>query len=330
MTQSSRTIAAAVVVAACLLAASAARGQQPQGPQPAPRLAQPAPQAAPPANDAPVAPFQLDGPQQQYLNDILRYWEFRSAKIERYRCKFTRFVYDPVFGPKDRFTAKSQSAGVLKYAAPDKGLFKIEKIAHYTPPRQEGGSPLYLERPGETGEYWICDGQSVYEFNYEKQQLIQRELPPDMRGKAIADGPLPFLFGAKADKIQQRYWMRVITPPDVKGEYWLEAYPKMRGDAAQFKKIEVILDEKEYLPKAIQVFDPNYDERRNPSRTVFVFDEREVNWNDGLAEITRWIKGEFYEPTPPKGWKKVVEPYKEVVPAPQTAQQPLPVGQRRQ
>ena len=71
-----------------------------------------------------------------------------------------------------------------------------------------------------------------------------------MQGKAIVDGPLPFLFGAKADKIKARYWLRVITPSDAKGEYWLEAWPKSRYDSANFQRVEIILDEKDYLPKA--------------------------------------------------------------------------------
>ena len=33
-----------------------------------------------------------------------------------------------------------------------------------------------------------------------------------MRGEAIADGPIPFISGAKADKMKQRYWIRDITP----------------------------------------------------------------------------------------------------------------------
>ena len=93
-----------------------------------------------------------------------------------------------------------------------------------------------------------------------------------MRGKAIADGPFPFLFGAQAAKIRARYWLRVITPPDTQGEYWLEAVPKTQVDAANYKKVTIILAQKDYLPRAIQVYPVNYDERKNPTRTVFQFE----------------------------------------------------------
>ena len=37
-------------------------------------------------------------------------------------------------------------------------------------------------------------------------------MPPELQGKAIVDGPLPFLFGADAQKLKQRYYLRIITP----------------------------------------------------------------------------------------------------------------------
>jgi len=252
---------------------------------------------------APFAPLAED--HQKYLDDILKFWEQSSSDIKRYTCKFERWEYEPVFGPPD--TYKTYSTGNIKYEAPDKGLFQVEKIRHYTPPKNKGEDPKYVTRPDDFGDHWICDGQSVFEFNYPKKQLIERQLPPDMRGQAIADGPLPFLFGAKADKIKERYWVRVVTPADAKGEYWLEAFPKSRSDAANFKKIEIIIDEKDFLPKAIQVFYPGYDPKSNPVRAVFMFAERKKN---GLIldPLGLWTKS-FHKPPTPKGWEKIVEKY---------------------
>jgi TIGR03009 family protein len=214
--------------------------------------------------------------------------------------------YDPVFGPKDPDTPKTESTGVIMYAAPDKGLFKVEKVSHYVAPQGPNDQVRYEERPGEVGEHWVCDGLSVFEYNHQQKKLIQYQLPPDMQGKAIANSPLPFVFGANANQIQQRFWMRVITPREAQGEYWLEAYPKSPADAANYQKIEIILDEKEYLPKAIQVFDPTYDVRRNPKRTTFIFDEREVNWNVTLQKLNIFHK-EFFEPALPGGWTKEIQ-----------------------
>ena len=38
--------------------------------------------------------FPLPPDQQKKLDEVLKYWEWKAAKIERYRCKFTRWEYD--------------------------------------------------------------------------------------------------------------------------------------------------------------------------------------------------------------------------------------------
>jgi hypothetical protein len=131
---------------------------------------------------------------------------------------------------------------------------------------------------------------------------------------------LPFLFGAEAAKIKQRYWIRPLPiPPEVKGEYWLEAFPKTRQDAANYQKVHVIIDHKDFLPKALIIFDRNFDPARNPARTTFSFENRDVNWSVALEQLNIFHQ-EFYEPRAPLGWKKVVEKYQ----MPPTADQFVP------
>ena len=100
------------------------------------------------------------------------------------------------------------------------------KLAYRTPDQAD----YQISSKGEE-ERWVCTGKSVFEFNYKQSQLIERRLPPELQGKAITNGPLPFLFGVKAKQLKARYWMRVVTPEDrVKtGEVWLEAWPKATG-----------------------------------------------------------------------------------------------------
>jgi TIGR03009 family protein len=205
---------------------------------------------------------------------------------------------------------------------PDKGMFKVEKIMDYAPPVNPGEKAKYVPRQEGTGEWWICDGQSVFEHDAKNKELIQRELPPQMRGKAIAEGPLPFLFGAEREKIKQRYWIQPLPmPPDVKGEYWLEAYPKTRQDAANYQKVHVIIDHSDFLPKGLVIFDRNFDPVRNPTRTTLTFDNRQVNWSVALDRLNIFYR-EFYEPKVPFGWKKRIEKYD----APPNADQFAPAG----
>jgi TIGR03009 family protein len=249
---------------------------------------------------------------QKYIDDLLFFWEKKSAQINRYRCRFQRWQFDPVFGPHE--TYYTYSVGTVQYSAPDKGMFKVDSKRYYTPPKARGERPTYQPHPGDPGEHWVCDGKAIWEFDYKQKKLIERELPPDMQGKAIVDGPLPFMFGAKMAAIKNRYWLRVITPPEAKEEYWLEAVPKTMQDAANFKKVEVIIAREDYLPKAIQIYPVNYDPKTNPARTVFQFESREVNFRD-LQDLIPFNK-QFYEPATPSGWEKQVERY----------QAPPPVG----
>lgn len=235
----------------------------------------------------------------RYLDDVLRYWEYRSAKVERYRCRFDRCEYDPVQGGE---FPKTWARGVIKYAAPDKGLFQVEEVKQLVPPQKQGESPRYEPLEGVLGEHWICDGKSIFEFDEHKKQLIQRELPPEMQGRHIVEGPLPFMFGAKAETIQQRYWMRVIVPPPKKDAYWLEAVPRTRDDAADFKLLHIVIAEKDYLPEGMILY------HRNGAKTTFQFSQREVNWNDLIERLTPFHQ-EFYEPATPPGWKKIVDKY---------------------
>ena len=264
---------------------------------------------------APLGPVRpswipLTPEHEKYIDQLLTYWEFKSSKIERYRSRFKRWQFDPVWGPRDNYYIYSE--GRIEYLAPDKGLFKTDTMLYYKQPAVAGGKPTYEARPDDPGEQWICDGESIYQFDHKQQKLFQRELPPDMKGKAITDGPLPFLFGAQKDKIKARYWLQVVTPPGTTSEYWLEAVPKTPLDAANFKKVEVIIAQEDYLPKAIQVYPVNYDARTNPARTIFQFEKREINFRD-LNDLNIFHR-QFFNPATPAGWEKVVEPYRPTMP----------------
>jgi hypothetical protein len=118
-----------------------------------------------------------------------------------------------------------------------------------------------------------------------------------MRGKAISDGPLPFVFGAKADTLKKRYWMRLITPPEVRDQVWLEALPRYQADAANFSKVELILQARDLMPFAIQIHKPG-----GQDRDVYQFDPRTNLIDKGLDMIR-----DFAKPVTPFGYKYVLD-----------------------
>lgn len=272
--------------------------------------------------------FPLAANQQAWVDEVLLAWEKTSDEIVTFKCKMQRWEYDPAFGPKDPTTPHTFGEGIVQYAKPDKGMFKVESLKKFVGAAKVGGNPWVTE----IGEQWVCDGRSIFEFDTRNQRLRQAILPKEMQGKAIADGPLPFLFGAKIATIKSRYWIGPApnTPDGHEGEYWLEAVPRYSRDAANFQKVTIILDEKDFLPKALDVYAPNYNKKTNPAHTAYAFESRETTSkkNNPLIdpEKLKFWKSQFYEPKVPSGWKKVVEDMNEIPQGPRPVQGPAAPG----
>ena len=116
-----------------------------------------------------------------------------------------------------------------------------------------------------------------------------------MRGQAIADGPLPFLFGAEAQKLMERYWIRVKMSNQT--QLWLEAYPRRQVDAANYDFVDVMLDRKLMQPIAIGVHLPGGQQKH-----VYTFKTPTIN-----GKMEAWFGGLFSALRTPLGWKRVVE-----------------------
>ena len=265
-----------------------------QSQEPAIRPRAPQPQsAAPAAPQPPKAPFQLNPQEQQRMDQMLVHWERESDKVKLFKCKFTRWDYDKTFGPKEHDFLMSERLGEIKFRAPDAGTFKEVKMKLF-----DAGKNKYVDSK-DALDHWVCDGKAIYQFKPLQKSLEITELPKEMRGKAITDGPLPFIFGAKAETLRQRYWIRETTPKEQQGkQVWLEAWPKFREQAANFKRVEVILGATDLMPVGMQVYLPN-----GLDRTAYLFEERKVN--DKFGDI---MSGDFLPPMTPFGWRKVVIP----------------------
>jgi TIGR03009 family protein len=253
----------------------------------------------------PVQPpgFQLNALQQADLDQMLLTWQQRSGQINTFKCDFDRWEYNLTFGPGPNIPLH-QNKGQLSFGRPDKGSFQITAIHTWKEAAVPPGQPApqekkgdWVHQPGAIGEHWVCDGKSVFEYRHEQKHLVERPIPPQMRGQAIVDGPLPFLFGAEANKLKARYWMRLEPPPN-NTQIWLVALPKFQTDAADFKAVEVILDRQQMLPQYMQVHLPNGD------RHMYTFDVANATMN-GRFEA---LKNFFQLPRLPVGWKRIVEP----------------------
>lgn len=275
----------------------------------------------------PQRPFPELTPEHiQYIDRVLELWQQSSGQVKQYTCDFRRWDYDPLLcnerDPRDnRLFAHTISDGILRYAAPDKGMFETTKVYDFT--KEEGQNPDYKMRESTelNHEKWICDGKAIYEFDYKTRHLYETPIPAEMQGQGMVNSPLPFLFGVEKQVIKNRYWLRVITPQQVQDtEIWLQAFPKNINDARNYQRIEIHLSQNDWMPKALTVYPVNYDERTNPASRVFEFDNRKIN--SKLAQFQN-IMGFFVRPQTPLGWKRT----QRTVMAEAEARPPVSLGQ---
>jgi TIGR03009 family protein len=265
-----------------------------------------APAGAAPQNLGPKAPFVLTEAEQKLLDQILIKWEQQSEKVRTFKCEFKRWEYDPTWGDPKNNNLKSEGDGYIKFKTPDRGEYAVSKLNEYNFDKR-----VYQPK-SDNLDRWTCDGKSIFEFNAQKKQVIERKLPPEMQGKAISDGPLPFVFGAKAEQLKRRYWMRDITPKeDIGKTIWLEARPKYQQDAANFDKAVVMLNEADFMPAALRISLPGSEatirrDGKEPGKSAqeanltYSFVSRKVN--DPLDRVL-----DVLTPRVPLGWKLVVE-----------------------
>ncbi len=149
-------------------------------------------QGAPAAPRLRVPPFTLSAHEEVQLARMLAAWEQRSSRVDRFHCTFFKFQYDRFFNQSTPGTAEAPitDKGEIYYAAPDKGVFKVE------PPQEkkEKSAPSREQK-------WICDGKAVYEYDFDNHEIRKYVIPPEQQGEGIREGPLPFIFGAKAARL---------------------------------------------------------------------------------------------------------------------------------
>jgi TIGR03009 family protein len=261
----------------------------------------PAPNPTPPQLPP---PFQLSPQEQGLLDQVLSAWEKESQKIKTFDCKFKRWEYRPDLARSrgDAGTPVHVDLGIIKYASPDKGKYQVYSTIQI----QSDGTEKEIAIDNNRAELYICDGKSVYVYDPVKRTRHEHQLPPELQGKEIVNTPLPFIFGARADQLRKRYYMRITTPPDVKDQIWITAYPKYQPDKANHDSCLLILDAPKLQPAAMKMVLPG-------GKNWFSYKFYDVVINDSW----RLFKSNPFVAYTPRGWEKEVHP-------PQSASAPKP------
>jgi TIGR03009 family protein len=257
----------------------------------------------PPQPQQPFAPLSAD--MQKYLDSILSHWSQSTDSIDMYRCTFKRWTFEG----QPRHTR--YATGFLGYSKPDQGVFKVEEL--FFDKSQNNGPAAFQKVPGMFGEWWVCDGKGLHEYDESDKTVTIYELPAEMQGKNLFNSPLPFLFGVKADEIKNRYWVRpgdqLIGADGKPNEpiVTVEAFPKYQGDAQNYSKVVIYLDRKEFLPISLELFMPNWT-KESDHREVFEFENRERNASFFEKVQAEVFRKQLIPMDPPKDWKVIRHP----------------------
>ena len=269
-------------------------------------------------------PWSANPPKPQeiaHLDQVLNYWEGSTKNIDKYSCKFQRWQYNSSSNFVDELAKKvgkdirtipiSIASGELKYMSPDKGMFKIERLLKLTG-QLEKNQPEYKGFDGVFGEWWLCDGEKVYEYDRSLKKCTRFTMPSELKGEGILESPMPFMFGVKAEKIRARYWVRSLPPPnDANGKprddlYVVEAYPKFQADAANYDHVQIVLDREMCLPIVLVKYNTEHVDEPgqvlNDNREFFQFDDRVKNANLLQKVSDAIFRKEFIPSDVPKDW----------------------------
>lgn len=292
------------VTVACCLAGCLAFGETSlaqQAGQPAARQAAAQQPGAGKAAAAATQPFPALTPQEAaQLDQVLLAWQTQSQGTKTLECKFERWHFDLLAAPAGVHAHKAE--GEIKYANPDKGLFRVDSLMFYK--GMKDSKPEYGPTANKFGEYWICNGTELIEYDREAKRCNVQMLPPEMQGQQIFNSPLPFVFNLDAQQIKQRYWVR-LQPSPKPNTYLIQAYPKRQEDRAQYKMVQVVLSQS-FEPEVLIMYAPNFHQKLAPQWDHYEFSD--VKRNAASAGLRQFM-GYFIPKAPPKGWEVVKESF---------------------
>jgi len=263
----------------------------------------------------------VDPAAQEELERVLLDWEHKTADITKLRGTHYRYEYDSVF------LIEKRSTGEFWYESPDKGRIDFnvndQPKLDVPPPKKTPDGKPYTVVAAEP-EIWVCDGRNVLSIHVSDKTYDQLVIPPHQRGNNIADGPLPFLFGVKAEKLKERYSLslgRMHAPQATSGrpQFHVVAKPLNQDDARNWKQAEVLLDAEYCIPTAIRLLDPSGNKE-----TVYRFPLNQMHPNEKLP----WLNSPFNLRGKLNGFKLLQQATREFEPR-QSGRSFLPVNRTK-
>ncbi len=227
----------------------------------------------------------------QEMIDFLNAWEKETAKHKRLSAEIQYYEYNDVFFVESRGTAE------LRFEGPDKASFAIspQKIKEGDRSSRQDKDKNDYQLKSVQPERWVCTGKEIFQINDQSKTFKMVPIPPKLQGERINEGPIPFLFGLKADEAKKRYhFYKIKETRPIPDSFWFVAIPRREIDRQEYKAAKVILNIKTFTPIAISLKDPT----GNTERSYF-FTDVKVNPKQFFLNFGDFIKPDL------KGYKWV-------------------------
>ena len=198
------------------------------------------------------------------MEQILKDWEKKTAIIKRMSATVETHEKGTTFG------VKKLGRGTVKFQYPDQASYQISgiKITKELLAREKKRDNMTL-KPADAQRF-VCTGKKLYQIDDVKKKYQIIPIPPNMQGERILDGPLPFLFGMKAEEAKRRFdFSKLKSRPN---QIWLKAIPRRQEDLQNYKEARIVLDKKNFYPLFVQTTDTT-----GTSTTSYYFKNFKVN-----------------------------------------------------
>jgi TIGR03009 family protein len=222
----------------------------------------------------PSEPMPLSDSQ---LDELLKMWEQRMSKVDRFATKCSRVDIDGLRGKKQQF----------------------EGVAWFLKPNMAKLDMTNVEKP-EDRELYISNGDHLYEYQFRNKVIRVHELP---KGGGVSDDTFfSLLSGMKANDARRRYQLSAKTRPNETDYHvYVTVLPKKDSDKQEFTQAQLTffaphvgnLDPKlkpfAMLPRRLWFKQPNGNE---------------VTWTFELPNVEAKLeKAHFVQPAFPKDWR---------------------------
>ncbi len=198
--------------------------------------------------------FVLTPQEQADVDRVLDAWERRGKEVRTFQCTF-----HPL-GVRRHVSGKAQQGQPQRseihrprhdqVRRARQRVLRTPKDIPWTIPKSDGRSNGFATASRSSSTI----GQEGHCTEY--------PLPTELQGKAIVDGPLPFLFGARRRSSSSDTTSNDHSPRHAR-EIWLDAYPRFLADAPQFPTRPLVLKTKGMIP--VGVADLFARRQRSPS-----------------------------------------------------------------